>query len=231
MSDPDRGADLFDHLMLVRMDWLTLISKQILPHGYWGEAKKAQDESKPKLYLTFDDGPVPETTTALLDLMDEEDARATFFVLGRRAQKYPGLIADIVRRGHTIGNHSFSHQFMPAMPTKIIEHEIHETNLSIAEAAGNAPVLFRPPYGLMDRRAADCLKERNMTPVYWGAVSEDWLGVGEKRVVERTMSRLKHGTLIVLHEGRLIAGQTLAATRKIIRRSKALGYHFATIDV
>lgn len=232
-SEPDGIArshqtDWQDHLCLVKMDWLTMFAKQILPHGYWGHPKPSAPEQE-HLYLTFDDGPHPDTTRALLDLLDQEQVKATFFVLGSRAQAYPELICEIARRGHCIGNHSFNHQFLPSLSTRGIEREIANTNESIKQATGNEPTLFRPPYGLIDSRASRMVQERNMKTVYWGAVSEDWLAIGDSRVIGRTMSRVKHGSLIVLHEGKRIAKQTLSATREIIKQSKRKGYRFKTI--
>jgi peptidoglycan/xylan/chitin deacetylase (PgdA/CDA1 family) len=210
------------------MDWLTFVAKIVLPHGYWGSSQTAGQEDR-HLHLTFDDGPHPDTTPALLDLLDEESAKATFFVLGKKIHRYPGLVAEIVKRGHTVGNHSFSHSIMPMMTTKRIESEIADTNDLIKEETGQEPVLFRPPFGLMDDRASWLLQERLMTTVYWGAVSEDWMGIGEKRVIGRTMQRLSHGALIVLHEGKSIAKQTLVATREIIQQSRSHGYSFRAL--
>jgi len=230
MSDPEHNQiDMADSLCLIKMDWLTFLSKRILPHGYWGAPGANAVDKERHLHLTFDDGPIPETTPALLDLLDEEQVKATFFILGKRAQRYPELVAEIARRGHSLGNHSFNHLFMPTMSTKKIEHEIAATNQSIKDATGSEPVLFRPPFGLIDHRAAAYLKERKMKIVYWGAVSEDWQGIGEKRVISRTMERLGHGASIVLHEGRSIAKQTLSATREIIKRSKSKGFRFEDI--
>ncbi len=155
--------------------------------------------------------------------------KATFFVLGDRAQRHPELLSEILKRGHTIGNHSFSHKFMPSLSNKKLQTEIDHTNEKINEATGFAPTLFRPPYGLIDLRAAHLLQERKMKTVYWGAVSEDWMGIGERRVVGRTMGRAKHGSLLVLHETARIAKQTVSATREIIKQGKTKGYTFDAI--
>jgi peptidoglycan/xylan/chitin deacetylase (PgdA/CDA1 family) len=229
MSDAEHHKiDASDGFVLAKMDWLTFLCKCILPRGHWGEQKLGQGE-QPHLVLTFDDGPVPDTTNPLLDVLDEEQVKATFFVLGCRSQKYPELLAEISRRGHDLGNHSFSHQLMPIMSTKKIEQEIESTNKLIKDATGAEPILFRPPFGLIDQRAADYVKERSMKMVYWNNVSEDWLGIGEDRVVRRTIRRLHHGSMIVLHEGRRIADQTLGATRAIIRHGKMKGFKFENI--
>jgi peptidoglycan/xylan/chitin deacetylase (PgdA/CDA1 family) len=230
MSKQEHPIDLHDSLCLLKMDWARFVCKQVLPRGYWGQAKPEAPDDK-TLYLTFDDGPNASTTLQLLDILDENDVKATFFVMGSRTQKAPELVAEMAKRGHAIGNHTFNHLFLPGVPTNIIETEIGKTNAAIKTATGSDPVLFRPPYGFIDWRAASVLKEQQLKTVYWGAVSEDWLGIGEKRVINRTMRRLQHGTLIVLHEGKRISKQTLSATREIIKLSKLNGYTFKTVPV
>jgi peptidoglycan/xylan/chitin deacetylase (PgdA/CDA1 family) len=228
MSDEEHGViDLLDGFVLGKMEWATAFAKLILPRGHWGA--KRDGSEPPHVVLTFDDGPVPDTTLPLLDLLDEEGVKATFFVMGRRVKKYPHLLVQIKERGHQIGNHSYNHMFMPIMPTKLIHQEIEDTNQAIFDAIGEKPSIFRPPFGLIDFRAAACLEKNSMQMVYWGPVSEDWLGIGESRVVRRTVRKLNHGALIVLHEGHSIAKQTLGATRAIIRHAKARGYTFDTI--
>lgn len=229
MSIKEHRLDLHDNLCLLKMDWITFFGKRVLPRGFWGPPSASMRPEDRHLYLTFDDGPSPDTTLPLLDLLDEEDIKATFFVMGNRTEGAPELVAEMHKRGHAVGNHTYSHLFLPSLSTKKIEHEIHTTSERIFEITGQEPVLFRPPFGLVDQRGAAISNERKMQTIYWGAVSEDWLGIGEQRVISRTMGRVSHGSLIVLHEGRRIAKQTIASTREIIRQSKARGYTFHPI--
>lgn len=219
---------LADEIHMLRMDCLTLLGKSVLPSGIWhrGSSKKASDK---RLLLTFDDGPCPNTTPRLLELLESENIKASFFLLGSQAAKHPEIVKQIADAGHLIGNHTYNHHFLPSLSVKQIEEEIALTNLRIAEAAGFEPKLFRPPFGLIDKRGADCLKEREMTPVYWGAVAEDWMPIGAHRVTARLMRRLSDGNLLVLHEGKAIARQTLEATKQIIRRGHERGYRFDLI--
>lgn len=229
MSHDQHKIDLHDQLCLIKMDWLTFFGKRVLPRGFWGPVKSPAVSDDKHLYLTFDDGPSPDTTLQLLEMLDEEDVKATFFVMGSKTERAPELASEIHRRGHVIGNHTYSHLYLPSLSTKKLEQEIGSTNEHIRQITGAEPVLFRPPFGFLDGRGAAVLRERNLKTVYWGAVSEDWMGIGEHRVIARTMRRLSHGNLIVLHEGRRIAKQTLIATREIIRQSKARGYSFELI--
>ena len=217
-----------DELSLWTMDCLTLLGRRHLPAGYWGPDEQA-DRGPGFLYLTFDDGPCPHTTPWLLELLEAEGVKASFFLIGSRVAAHEHLVERIAMAGHVIGNHSFNHLPMPVLPTSHLEKEIDKTNQRIKEITGQAPALFRPPYGLIDQRAADCLKERQMLPVYWGAVPEDWSKPGPERVVRRVVRRLRHGNLIVLHERRVLSKQTVAAAKAIICKGRQLGYGFAAI--
>jgi peptidoglycan-N-acetylglucosamine deacetylase len=213
-----------------KMDVLTQLGKQVLPDGLWGHGPNWQS-STPSVYLTFDDGPHPQTTPYLLELLESHGIHATFFLIGKNCSRHPELVKQIHEAGHTIGNHSFNHLLLPTLPTKQLEQEIEVTNKLIEQVTGKAPELFRPPFGLMDYRAASILKELEMTAVYWGSVSDDWSNPGQHRIVRRVMWRVADGSLIVLHEGSHLGKQTTGAAGEIIRRVKNLGYHFTKVRV
>ena len=205
----------------------------MLPTGFWGESSdticSGNDLAGKNLFLTFDDGPNPHTTTKLLEVLAEERVQASFFVIGSEVEKYPELVAQIAKGGHTLGNHSFNHNFLPGLSTKIIENEIYRTNNLIEEISGIHTKFFRPPYGIIDHRGAFFLKEAAMTIVYWGCMPEDWRPVGSSSVTKRVLRKLEAGTLIVLHEGSEIAEQTIESTRAIIHNARAQGYTFKTL--
>ncbi len=227
--------ELVDLLSVSKIDFLTRLGKQVLPEGFWGEVSLEAEGSEndlPVVYLTFDDGPDPRTTPYLLEVLEEANVKATFFLIGSQVARHPELVEQIARHGHELGNHSYNHCFMPMLLSRDLEKEIADTNERISEITGcPPPVLFRPPYGLMDQRAADCLKERSMKAVYWGSAPEDWSQPGSHRVIRRVMWRVSQGTLIVLHEGHLLGHQTAAAAKEIIYRCKNLGYRMAKVEM
>ncbi len=214
------------------MNCLTTLGRTILPPGFWGDPSTAGDTTSApgKLYLTFDDGPNPSTTPGLLSLLEAEQVPATFFLIGQQIARHRELGKQIVSAGHTVGNHSYQHEFMPGMPLKRVMEEINQTNILLEEIAdGNVRKLFRPPYGILDKRIADCVKEAGMSIVYWTLVPEDWQNVGADRIVERVTKKMAPGSVIVLHEGTSIAEQTLGATKQIITRAKARGFQFCPL--
>jgi len=221
-----------DDLSVARMGLLTRLGRDHLPEGYWGDAAAVAGggESARRLYLTLDDGPCPHTTPWLLEALAEAGVTATFFLVGAQAARHEHLVEKIAAAGHAIGNHSWNHWFLPMLTTGRLEGEIDRTNSVISAVTGCQPLLFRPPYGIIDRRAAACLRERGMQPVYWGAVPEDWDSPGADRVVDRVMRQVDHGSMIVLHEQRPLAEQTIAAAKEIICRGKELGFEFLPVE-
>lgn len=216
------ARNLADTVSLVKMDVLTKIAREHLPEGHWGTESGV-------INLTFDDGPCPHTTPWLLEALEKEGITATFFLIGSKINKHPYLVEKIAKAGHQIGNHSYLHCIMPVLPVRVIEREIDRTNLLIQDISGKSASIFRAPYGILDQRTADCLKERSMTPVYWGAVPEDWEAMGADRVAKRVMHRIQTGSMVVLHERRNISGQTIQAAKQIICKGKELGYDFAPL--
>lgn len=231
LSDDPRD---FEHrIHKIKFGLLTSIAKQFLPGGYWSKnrhhSENAPGAKHPVLHLTFDDGPSPGTTQPLLDLLAQEGVKATFFFVGENVRRYPQLVEAVARAGHHIGNHSLNHPFFPRLSLSEMEKQIDTTNDEIESITGAKPKLFRPPYGLIDNRGARLLSERHMSPVYWGAVADDWQPLGAPVVVKRIMRQLPKEELIVLHEGVDIASQNLEACRQVIHLTRDLGYRIDPI--
>jgi peptidoglycan/xylan/chitin deacetylase (PgdA/CDA1 family) len=227
-SQSGKSVPVSSHIHALSINFLTALAKPVLPAGYWATNARAGDHGK-TLNLTYDDGPNPATTRQLLELLDQEGIKATFFFIGNNIQKHPELVEQVFKGGHTVGNHSLSHPFMPALSRAKMALEIDQTNRLIEEIIGEKPTLFRPPYGLIDIRGAKLLEERRMSAVYWGAVTQDWRNIGHDAVVDHIIRRLPTARLIVMHEGHDIADQCLKATATIVKRVKHLGYEFAAI--
>lgn len=216
----------FDWLSVQKIDLVTRLAHKGLPGGFWGDghahnAVNHPESSVSRVYLTFDDGPSPDTTPYLLELLAQENMKASFFLIGKEIEKHPDLVRRIAEEGHSIGNHSYSHQFMPSLTVKQIENEIEKTNKLVEEICGQRPKNFRPPFGFMDKKTADVLTDLAMHPVYWSQAPEDWSLPGASAVVRRVLMRLAPGALIVLHEGKQLKEQTLMAAKEIIYRCKS----------
>ena len=150
--------------------------------------------------LTFDDGPDPDITPAVLDALGEAGARGTFFLVGERVLLHPGIVRMIAEGGHRIGNHSMSHSRMIFMKRNEVEEEIDGVQRAVEDAAGTAPVMFRPPYGIFDFTCARVVKERAMKLVLWTVLSGDYSDASRDEILRRVTPFVRAGSIVVFHD-------------------------------
>jgi len=150
--------------------------------------------------LTFDDGPDPDVTPAVLDALDEFGGSGTFFMLGDNVKKHPHIARNVFERGHTIGNHSMSHRKMLLMKREEVEFEIGETQKAISDATGKEPVWFRPPYGIFDFTCADVVKKKGLSMVLWTVLSGDYSGVSTEQIFKIAKPFIRPGAIQVFHD-------------------------------
>ena len=187
------------------------------------------------LALTFDDGPNPATTPALLDLLDRYDARATFFLIGRYVRACPDLAAQIARRGHLLGNHTDTHpNLMWLSPARIID-EFARCSLSILRATGQRPTLMRPPYGYRGPQVHAAARRAGLDPpVMWSKTGRDWTGQSVDRMILR-LAKVRSGDIVLLHDGfhRALGadrGSTVQALEHWLPRWKAEGFALVPVE-
>ena len=188
------------------------------------------DEATPEIALTFDDGPHPENTPALLDILKEQHVTATFFVVGKRAQRHPSLLSRIHGDGHLLGNHSFTHAKLPLHTGKRMITEIVRTGEVIEKCTGVRPRYFRPPHGLRDVRLWRLLKLLNMNGVMWTIMPWDWRNIHEDAIVRRILRSTENGAIITLHDGGGRRTETLEAVKKLVPALRQRGFTFVPID-
>jgi len=152
--------------------------------------------------LTFDDGPDPEVTPRVLDLLDRQGARASFFCIGRRAAAHPDLAAEIARRGHRIQNHSQSHPHAFSLyPPRALGREIDAAQAVLARAAGRPPRYFRAPAGLRSFLLEPELAARGLSLVSWTRRAFDTVRARPEAVAAALLERLAPGDVLLLHDG------------------------------
>ncbi len=151
--------------------------------------------------LTFDDGPDPEVTPRVLDLLDAQGATATFFLIGERALRHPRLVREILRRGHAVGNHTHSHplHFACFGPGRI-RREIRQAQDAIADACGQRPGLFRAPLGLRNPLLDPVLAIEDMSLVSWTRRGYDGVSRDAGRILARLTHGLAAGDILLLHD-------------------------------
>ncbi|HEY5927513.1 MAG TPA: polysaccharide deacetylase family protein [Kofleriaceae bacterium] len=183
-----------------------------------------------RVALTFDDGPDPLRTPALLDALAELGAPATFFLLGKRVDEHPALAARIAREGHELGNHTYSHPYLPLSRSKTVARELAATDAAIARATGIVPVLARPPYGGRSPRNVCVFDRKGKRVVLWDVNSFDWKGKCAATIAERVLARVRPGSIILLHEARAGGEVTVEAVRLLVPALRARGYETSTVS-
>ena len=193
------------------------------------------EDGQPILYLTFDDGPQPDSTKALLDIFDQYDAEVTFFNIGKSVKRWPDLVRESASRGHYIADHTWDHGSLEGMTHEQFVDEVERTRQAILDAAGDLFTLdhnvryVRPPYGATDDHTRAYAAELGMTIVLWTVDPQDWRRPGAKVVADHILSHASPGAIILSHDGGGDRSQTIAAYQTVLPQLQAQGYVFRTI--
>jgi peptidoglycan/xylan/chitin deacetylase (PgdA/CDA1 family) len=183
-----------------------------------------------KVALTFDDGPDPAATPAVLDLLRQEGISAAFFCIGKNVAVHPEIAKRIADEGHLLANHSFTHPwYVSLLGTSGLKEEIEKTQGAIELAAGVKPKYFRPPSGMTGPNFGRALRQTGMTMVGWDVRSFDTVG-SAKGSVERIVRLAGDGSIILLHDGGCEAGMVVEIVREAVGRLRARGFGFERLD-
>lgn len=178
----------------------------------------AGDPLQHNVYLTFDDGPNPEVTPGILDILDRFKARAVFFLLGQKVEQHPNLVEDIYLRNHVIGNHGYSHTNLLFAARKKIAEEISATDKAIYEITKKPPELFRPAYGRFRPGLIRILAKEGKKIMLWNFDSHDYKHqMTSQQIVDRCCRKIKPGAIILFHDGHQNSSKTLKALTPILQ--------------
>jgi len=193
-----------------------------------------QDEEElnvKNIAITFDDGPDLKFTPQILDILQEKDVKATFFVVGMQVNKYPEVLERIESEGHMIGNHSYYHPSFTKLDSDELAAEINNTDDKIFEVTGHKPTIVRPPYGAVNDEVREQLQEWNKEVVLWNIDPRDWDGTPVDDMFENIMDHARDGGNILLHSfGSKHVENTVKLLPLIIDELRAEGYSFVTVD-
>jgi peptidoglycan/xylan/chitin deacetylase (PgdA/CDA1 family) len=193
-----------------------MLKRKLFPSALFNKA----DEY---VYLTFDDGPHPVATPIVLQELKKHNIRATFFLLGQNAQKFPDLVRQIHSEGHQIANHSFTHANLFFKNKTFIRDEIVRTQGTIESIIGKHSHYFRPPYGYLNWAIMDVIRELGLTCVLWDVDSKDYRLKSVTDISTRVIPNTKNGSILLFHDNELTLerGQTyLPVIFAILRRRK-----------
>lgn len=198
--------------------------------GDRGVATEPGKEVK-RVALTFDDGPDLKYTTAILDILKEEDVKATFFVVGIQVEKYPDIVLRMIDEGHVVGNHTQGHKDLSKLSKAQMLKQIEEADQAIEEAIGVRVPLFRAPYGAVSELLKETLAEQGRRLVGWTVDTRDWAGTSIADMRDMIRKETKSDGIILMHSfgGKHIAN-TVEMLPDVIRDLRELGFAFVTVD-
>ncbi|WP_343690216.1 polysaccharide deacetylase family protein [Chitinophaga sp.] len=196
--------------------------------GFFLQAVCAADTTEKVVALTFDDGPLTAFTPQILDILQKAQVPAAFFCIGNRIAGQETLVKRIDAEGHIIGNHSFSHHFwFDLFPAKKMLAELQQVDTVIEQVTGKRPRLFRPPYGVTNPNVHRAVKRGNYTAVGWNIRSLDTVAKQADELMNRILSGLRPGAVILLHDSIPLTVQILPA---LIAQIREQGYTIKRID-
>jgi peptidoglycan/xylan/chitin deacetylase (PgdA/CDA1 family) len=180
--------------------------------------------------LTFDDGPWPNQTARVLDILKANGVRATFFVVGTWVRSFPGLVKRQVAEGHVVGNHTSAHAPLRRLPAPAVAAQIAGGSAAISAVTGVGPRWFRAPAGLVNGMIAGQAAAAGQRVVRWDVDPSDWRKPAPDVIVRRVVQAARPGAVVLLHDGGGDRTSTIAALPEIIRILKEQGYRFVTLD-
>ncbi len=192
--------------------------------GFYVRSLNRAATGEREIALTFDDGPDPDTTPRILEILEKNQVKATFFIIGHKAFNNKDLLNNIAESGHALGIHSWSHSpFFDFFGKRKMVRDLEMTSQLIRECTGQAVRLFRPPFGVTNPTVAYAASQLGLTVAGWSVRSLDTQAADPARLAARIRRRLHPGAVVLLHDDREV---TVKALQQIIDDAKAGGYRF-----
>ena len=215
-----------------------LLAMAVLPgNSFYGEtitSGKVADGKK-LVALTFDDGPYPPFTQNLLAVLEEKQIKATFFVVGNNASKYPEVVRQIAEQGHEVALHAGEHKDFLKLNSSELAGNISSGKKVLEELTGKPVKYMRPPHGFRDWAVMEEASDFGLKVVNWSVIPRDWTNPGAHMIADRVCKDVYPGAIVLLHDGDAPSQtasreQTVAATAIIIDELRKQGYNFVTVS-
>ncbi len=204
---------------------------------FWGPVHaRGPADGRPRYALTFDDGPTPESTPAILDMLGELNARAAFFVIGANVRRCPQLLSRMHREGHVVANHSFDHPRMGIFRGPWYwERQVRQTDAIIQQVIGKRAMMFRPPMGIKTWYVMGAALRAGHAVINWTRRGVDGIATTPERILARLVPSAQAGDVLLLHDGveprsKRDPSATVAAIRPLILRLRDRGLEPAALD-
>jgi peptidoglycan-N-acetylglucosamine deacetylase len=209
--------------------------QSMAPTGQWfGHTFTGLSRGSRQLALTYDDGPNDPHTQHLLDVLARHNVHTTFFLIGRYAQQRPDIVREIVRAGHVVGNHTFTHPLLIFKSARELRSQLDNCHRALTDAIGEHSNLFRPPFGGRRPAVLRVARQMGLEPIMWNVTGYDWNATSAEQIERKVVSQVRGGNVILLHDGGhrefgADRSYTVTATDRLISRYKSEGYEFVTI--
>jgi peptidoglycan/xylan/chitin deacetylase (PgdA/CDA1 family) len=209
--------------------------QSMAPTGQWyGRTFAGLGRPSKRLALTYDDGPNDPHTLRLLEVLARHNVRATFFLIGRYVEQRPDLARELVRAGHIVGNHTFTHPWLIFKGTRQLRMQLADCARALSNALGVHSNLFRPPFGGRRPAVLRIARHMGLEPIMWNVTGYDWNAPSVAHIERKVTSQVRGGDVILLHDGGHRSfgadrSHTVAATDRLIARYKSEGYEFVTV--
>lgn len=190
---------------------------------------RSGDPETRKIALTFDDGPHPSFTYRILDILDRYGVKATFFMIGTNVEYYPEVAREVLRRGHEIGNHTYSHHRLTKMDEGTLTDELKKCEATMQDVLNYRPKLFRPPEGVVSNAVRSCADCRGYTVVLWSVDTRDWEIKETDAIVNHIMKEVKPGAIVLMHDY-TVHSKTPEALEIVLPRLLGQGYEPVTVS-
>lgn len=179
--------------------------------------------------ITLDDGPDPRYTLPILETLKSRHVKATFFLVGTEAEKYPDIVRQIAHHGHEIGNHTQTHPEMKDLSYKQIVREISAGDDILQSITGKRPYYFRPPKGVINEMTQKAISDSGHITVLWDLGLENSRCQTPAEMSARILKNIRPGSIILLHDGRLVRSKSVQALPMMLDGLKENGYSFVTV--
>ncbi|MDC2864524.1 peptidoglycan-N-acetylglucosamine deacetylase [Bacillus sp. BP-3] len=177
----------------VRSSWTPFSWVEKYAYAFAGPYNKAE------VALTFDDGPDPVYTPQVLNKLKKHGVKATFFLLGENAERYPEVVKRIVNEGHIVGNHTYNHPNLNKIDDKQYHEQMLKTEKILQKLTGYSPKFFRPPYGIINENQMKWATEQNFMIIQWSVDTLDWKGLNSQEITNKVLGNTFPGSILLQH--------------------------------
>jgi peptidoglycan-N-acetylglucosamine deacetylase len=194
----------------------------------FGDYVARVDTEEKVVAVTFDDGPNPVHTPQVLAVLDQQEVKATFFMMGRNVERYPDVAREVLRRGHEIGNHSYSHPKLVLMSPRRVRQEIERTDTLLRGIGVSGEIHFRPPHASKFIILPYVLVQMKKLSVLGDVDPEEWKGHSASVMTDSILRQVRPGSIIGLHDP--LGARTLRTLQNILPALASRGYRFETVS-